>query len=325
MFRSVAIKVLACTSILALAAWAPRPAFAQAAPRDLAAEAFDAGVKHYERAEYAEAARAFLRANETLPSKDAIENALKSALRANDQLLVVAAARRALRREADAPELAARARDAMVQASAKLAILDLACSVPDCQIRIDGSIVVERPAYVLPGGRSLAAIAGKARAEERTRLEAGVRYQITLHPVLPGSAEKRAEVVPRSAASEEALPRTGDPAAPAMDSKADAAGSRPLSPTLFYVGVGASVVLAGITTWSGLDTLAAKSDLTSQSSKTQVDDVRGKALRTDVLLGTTVLFSALTTYAGVALVDWGVRPTASLSPGHILMGAESAF
>ncbi len=322
MFRSVAIKALACTSILALGICEPQPARAQSTDRDRAAEAFDAGVKHYERAEYAEAARAFLRANETLPSKDAVENALKSALRANDQMLVVAAAQRAVRRDADAPELAARAREALVQASAKLAVLDLACSVSDCQIRIDGAIVAERPAYVLPGGRSLVAVAGKARAEERMRLEAGVRYQITLHPVLPGSAERRAEVVP-SAPTKRA--KAIDPAAPTGDTKADVAASRPLSPALFYVGLGTSVVLAGVTTWSGIDTLGAKSDLTSRSTTTEVDDVRGKALRTDVLLGTTVLVSALTTYAGVALVDWGVRPVASVSSAQVVLGAESAF
>lgn len=313
---------MACTSILALGLCEPQPARAQSTDRDRAAEAFDAGVKHYERAEYAEAARAFLRANETLPSKDAVENALKSALRANDQMLVVAAAQRAVRRDADAPELAARAREALVQASAKLAVLDLACSVSDCQIQIDGAVVTERPAFVLPGGRSLVAVAGKARAEERMRLEAGVRYQITLHPVLPGSAERRAEVVP-SAPTKRA--KAIDPAAPAGDTKADVAASRPLSPALFYVGVGTSVVLAGVTTWSGIDTLGAKSDLTSRSTTTEVDDVRGKALRTDVLLGTTMLISALTTYAGVALVDWGVRPVASVSSAQVVLGAESAF
>src|SRR5512140_2623548 len=64
--------------------------------RERAAKAFDEAVKLYERAAYVEAARAFLRADTEAPSADALSNALAAARRANDHLLVVQIATRAL-------------------------------------------------------------------------------------------------------------------------------------------------------------------------------------------------------------------------------------
>jgi hypothetical protein len=295
--------------------------WAQSDERGRAAEAFDAGVGHYARAEYADAARAFLLADKTLPSADALDNALKSAQKAGDWLLVAEAARRATKHDAESPPLAARGREALVLAASKLATLDLRCENADCAIRIDGTRVEEIPAYVLPGSRVLVAEAAEgARAEERMSLAAGVRYQITLHPVAPGDHARRADVVSGAGAGTEVAGVTpGDGA-----SQRDATG-KPLSPGVFYAGVGVSVVLAGATVWSGADTLGAKSDLSATSPRAQVDSVRNKALRTDLLLGGTLLVSAATAYAGFALVDWGASPTVSVAPGSLSLGVRGLF
>jgi hypothetical protein len=74
-------------------------------------------------------------------------------------------------------------------------------------------------------------------------------------------------------------------------------------------------VLAGITTWSGLDTLSARDDLPPGATAPQIDEVRSRITRTDVLLGVTAGVGVLTLIAGTTLVEWdGGASSAGLEP-----------
>src|SRR6185369_13504670 len=91
-------------------------------------------------------------------------------------------------------------------------------------------------------------------------------------------------------------------AAPVADASDDRRGKLP--PAVFYGGLGASVVLLALTTWSGLDTFAEKNKRYSDPAGYDQDTVFGKAHRSDALFGATVIVSAVTAYIGFKLVDW---------------------
>lgn len=263
--------------------------------RKRAARHFDAAVAQYERAAYADAARSFLAADEALPSPDALNNALNAARKARDHLLVVAIARRATSRGAPNDPLSVRAREALADAAAHLAKVELSCEPTPCVRQIDGVDAEGTEQYLQPGTHVFVAVGGAgARAEERTTLAPGATYAIRLYLTGPGAVARPNQVEKRATA-----------ATPAVERPARTGGQRPVSSTVFYVGVGMSVALAAVTAWSGFDTLAAKDDLGARPTPDDVDAVRGKALRTDVLLGATALMVAATTWAGVSLVDFG--------------------
>src|SRR5262249_13525514 len=117
------------------------PAFADEPKSDraAAAQAFDDAVKQFERADYAAAARSFLRAHELEPSTDALHNAIAAARKANDHLLVATAAERAIGRPGEREELVTEAREALTLAARNLARIDLSCDPLPCTLVLDGN------------------------------------------------------------------------------------------------------------------------------------------------------------------------------------------
>lgn len=287
-------------------------------PTAEAAEAFDRGVKHYEAAEFDLAAKAFARADELVPAPNALKNAIAAARKAGAWLLVTELAERAEARAAESPDVAASAREALSEARRKLARVDLKCVPEPCALALDGEKVEPGLRWMLPGNRVVRATAeGGARAEERLRLEADTLYRVVLHPVAAGAAPIAAQVskAPQSQSSE-----------PPPKDRADE--RRPLSPTVFYIGVAASGALAAATIWSGFDAVNAKNDLPDDPSSSETDAVRSKVLRTDLLLAGTVVLSGLTAYAGLSLVEWDSgRASAAIVPieGGAFANVEARF
>jgi hypothetical protein len=274
----------------------PKPTVS-AAERDQAARAYDEGATLFDRAQYAAAAQAFLRADDTLPSSDAVSSALVAARKSDDHLLVVKVAERAIARESVDAKLSAQGRQALLDAARHLARLDLGCEPEPCTITLDQVEVKSGSRYVLPGTHSVSASApGFAPADERLRLDAGVTYRVLLHPVRPGSTERPSEI------AREAPPPPAPSAALPGDSDRDA--KKPFSPVVVYTGAAVTAVLAALTIWSGIDTLSAKGDLSDPAPQGEIDDVKSKILRSNLLFGGTLISGALTTYAGFALVDW---------------------
>jgi hypothetical protein len=297
--RRTATAALFALALATSAATAQSPSVA-----DQAAEAFDRGVKHFERAEYEAAAKAFARADELLPAANALKNGIAAARKAGAYLLVAELAARAEKRAASDPELAAQAREAVAEARQKLAWLELSCKPEPCSLTLDEEPIEAGKRFVLPGSHTLRASAdGGAKAEERVSLAAGTTYTVTLHPVAQGAARIPAKV------------QKSDPdGAPVEDQPA---ARKPLSPTVFWVGVGVSVALAGATAFSGLDALNAKNDLGDNPTSGESDDVHAKVLRTDLLLLGTAVVGGLTAYAGFSLVDWeGGSAKAAVVPTH---------
>ena len=106
------------------------------------------------------------------------------------------------------------------------------------------------------------------------------------------------------------------------DQDAGPAWARPV----FYTGVGVTAVLAGLTTLSGLDTLAAKNQL--PGTQADNDSVMRRAYRTDALLVGTLVAAGATAYVGLSLVDWGgpkVQVAARVAPDRAMLTLERGF
>jgi hypothetical protein len=105
-----------------------------------------------------------------------------------------------------------------------------------------------------------------------------------------------------------------------------------VSPAVFYGGVGISVVLVALTTWSGIDTIAEKNKYDNDRPSYDHDTVLRKAHRTDAFLGATVIVGAATAIVGLRLVDWHAgdgRSTAgvdmSITPQGSMLTARGTF
>jgi hypothetical protein len=288
--------------------------------RAAAARAFDDAVARFEQADYEGAARAFLRADDFAPSTDALHNAIAAARKANDHLLVVTAAERAISRPNERQELLTEAREALAVAARSLAQIDLNCTPAPCKLLVDDKPSDPGKRYMLPGAYSAVALSEDGnRTEERLTLAAGVSYSVVIHAVKKGEAAQAAAVSTRP---------TDPPAAPPeaehteertrTEARADEsprATDKPLSPTVFYVGAGVTAVLIGLNIWSGVDTLSAKDNLPSPPTTADLDEVRAKETRSNVIFGSVLVVGGATALAGFLWVDWGGGSvTAGLAP-----------
>lgn len=291
---------------------APDEARAEGVDGAVAEDAFDRGVEHFEDANYAAAARAFLQADTLDPDSDSLSNALLAAQRAGDHLLVAEVARRAGGRADLDPGLASAVRDALSAAARHLAWVELSCEPAPCTISVDGAAEERADLYLGPGThRFIAEPAGDAglpSAAEDMTLTAGARYVVHLR------LTEESALVPVRGAS--VLGTTGP---------VDGAGPVEADPTrkvpnwtdeVVLIAAGATTLgLVAATTWSGIDAENSHAALPSDADAAEIDAVRSRIVRTDVLLGTTIAAGLFT--AGWALfgVDYETSPvSATASP-----------
>jgi hypothetical protein len=107
--------------------------------------------------------------------------------------------------------------------------------------------------------------------------------------------------------------------------------TRPLAPTWFYVGVGSTAVLTGLTIWSGLDTNSAYDDykhdlprLTQPAAEARVKDGHSRELRTNLLLAGSLVCGAGSAVLGIWFVDFSGKRQASVGvlPGGVAVSGR---
>jgi hypothetical protein len=306
-FRSLGVWAAWC--VLCMLAASSR---AEASSSDSAAAAalFDSGVQKFKQAEYVEAADAFLRADAAAPNTQALLNAITSGRRGHAHLLVARASERALARaDADA-ELKRLAREALTEAAAHLARVELSC-VPaapkaSCAITTDDAEGAAGAHYLLPGThRFVGQTAGGGRDDQPLTCNAGATYTVVLRPSAGPSA-------PPSATAATTAP---------------VAAKRGWPPVVVYAGAGVTAALVGLTVWSGVDTLDARKALPAVPARTQNEEVLGRAHRTSGLLAGSVLVGVVTAAVGVWLVVWDrpAGPAAALVAAPLADGAHVAL
>src|SRR5690606_13845114 len=98
----------------------------------------------------------------------------------------------------------------------------------------------------------------------------------------------------------------------------DSAQDKPLDPLWFYVGLGTTLVVGGLATWSALDTQAAFSDyerdlprLSQAEINERVASGHADERRTNWLIGGGVFAGVATAVLAVWFVDWTAKPLSS--------------
>jgi hypothetical protein len=278
------------------------------ADRAKAAAAYDRGLRLFDAARYQEAARAFVEADQLVPNSEVLSSAMAAARKANEHLLVLEIAERALAREASDPKLAGAARAALSEAEAHLARVELGCEPAPCSLMIEGEQADGGRHYLLPGTHLFTATYAPPteRVDQRASLEAGSLYRISL-------VARRAPPVQGEASRAPVRPVPNAAVQPQARLAPETPGRKPLKPWQLYAAGGVTIVLGGITVWSGLDALSRVDHYKATRASGDRSSARESIRRTDWLLVGTALAAAVSTFAAVRLVDFGPdKPTVSV-------------
>lgn len=77
-----------------------------------------------------------------------------------------------------------------------------------------------------------------------------------------------------------------------------------LPPIVTYILGGTTIAMAGVTTWSGIDTLSTKSRFNQTGADADLDAGLSQQTRTNVLLGVTVGLAVVTGIVAIFFTDW---------------------
>jgi hypothetical protein len=282
-----------------------------------AAEAFDRGREAYKSEEYVEAAEQFESADANAPSAAALELAIRARDKAGQLDRAATLAALALSRHPDDANIQKVAPSIVERAKGELFELDIKCDDP-CDVTVAGKIApgrrsTDRTVFVGPGKYAVRAGWSGDRSLSK-QIEASKGAAGTLEFQAPAE---------QSAAPTEPNPATT--AAPPSEKPVDEGlpqKSGPLPPAVFWVGVGLTAVVGGITVWSGLDTQKnpgpdkVRSECQANMADCQTLYQQGvdKQHRTNILIGTTAGVGVVTAVIGGFLTDWGSKKNSEPAP-----------
>lgn len=272
-----------------------------------AAEAFDRGREAYKSEDYVEAAEQFESADANAPSPAALELAIRARDKAGQLDRAATLSALALARHPDDPNIQKIAPGIIARAKAELFELSLKCNDP-CDVTVAGKLApgrrsTERTVYVSPGRYTvLAGWSGDRSSSQQVDAASGAQ----------GSLEFQAPAVPAApplAMPPAAMGATGDePADGGTPHKSSA-----LPPAVFWVGVGLTAVVGGVSIWSGLDTqsnpgpdkVRAACMIGAGDCQTLYQQGVDKQHRTNILIGVTAGVGIATGVIGAFFTDWG--------------------
>ena len=282
-----------------------------------AAEAFDRGREAYKSEEYVEAAEQFESADANAPSAAALELAIRARDKAGQLDRAATLAALALVRHPDDANIQKVAPGIVQRAKSDLFELDIKCDDP-CDVTVAGKLApgrrsTERTVFVGPGKYSVrAGWSGDRSLSKQVEATKGASGELDFQ------APAAAAPVAQDAAN-------GGTPASASDKPAEDNGqqkSGPLPPPVFWVGVGLTAVVGGITVWSGIDTQnnpgpdKVRSECQANASDCQSLYNQGldKQRRTNILIGTTAVLGVGSAVIGAFLTDWSGKKKSEPAP-----------
>lgn len=286
--RASALLVLVTLVPFVATTTAPlRVARADESPHVAAArDAYDRGVAAFEAKDFAAAARAFAEADATVPNAVALATALDAATRADDAVFAMELVARADVRKETNPQVLAAVQEARTRFARRVGRIRVACV--GCSASVDEVPIVIGELRVVRVG------------EHRVRLRTEQTTELRVVDVQP-EATSLVELAPAPA-----------PARVRDDG---------VSPAYFFLGLGATVALAGATT---VTALAARADhrsfdaqgcahASTPSCVDLADRGSSEQTRTNVLLGVTAAAAITTAAIGLFVVRWS-RAESSVAP-----------
>jgi hypothetical protein len=245
--------------------------------------AYDRGAKAYDTGDFSTAAVEFARADALAPNATVLELALKSSIKADDPILAMPLVERAEGRNAQG-QLAETARAARERFSPRVGQLVVRCS--GCTATLDGALTaVGVKSWVLAGSHEVVvSLASGARERVPVQVAAGALVNVEPAPKFVVRPPPPVPAEPKSS-----------PGAP---------GDGRISPVLFWVGVGATLVLGGAAVASAVDTRNRHEAFLQSPSEAASQDGRASQIRTNVLIGASAATGVLTAALGAFAVRW---------------------
>ncbi len=255
---------------------------------------FKAGVRAFVQHKYVEAAELFEKANDVVPSHKALFNAADAWEKAGELVTAALRFRQFLEVAPESDKARDDAQTRLEALIAKVGRLELA-GEDARDVAVDGASATLGELLVAPGEHVVTATVGEHSIEKRVTVEAGALLRVLLEPPPP----------PEPVATTEDEP-------PPVEERTD----KGMSPTVFYVGLGVTAVLAGATAWSGMDTRSQREDFDANPTAEGYDEGVAAQKRTNVLLGITAAAGVTTAALGLFGVQWdqGKRAEVALSP-----------
>jgi hypothetical protein len=278
-----------------------------------AARKFEEGTRAFDAGDFTRAAAAFEAAYQLAPHEDPLWNAARAWHKAGETAHAATLYARYLREAPANARDRASATAALGQLSPKLARIEVHLGTGVEDPRVDGAPVDGPVVFVVPGTHVVRARSARGELESRQTLDAGARVSVLLAPPLaPAPAPTPPPSTPPSAAAPSA--RAASPPASA---------SSGWSPVVLAIPGGATVILAGLAVWSGLQTMSTLHSFDATPTQQSLDDGRAQEVRTNVLLGAAIGTAVLTAVTAAWLVDWGGR-TRPVTVGLGVGGASLA-
>jgi hypothetical protein len=298
-------------------------AIATADDRKQAAREFADGDRAFKEGDYRQAAEAYERAYQRVPHHSALWNAARSWHRAGELAKAANLYARYLREAPPGARDRNNAQKALNELSNKLARLEIhATDVAD--VKLDGAPLALSSVFVTPGEHVLEGRTHEDRVVRQAQtVETGDVVSVALVPPAVAVAPSPSVV----ATAPQQQPRAGG-AAPST--------RRGWSPIVVYFEGAVTLALAGITVWSGIDTLQQKDAFDRSPTPDNLDVGRQKQTRTNLLIGASAAAGAVTALTALLLVDWhggdvdrkegpGPEPRVGLGAGLGTLSVQGAF
>ncbi len=303
----------------------PERASAQGNNRTVAAAAYDQGTRAFAARDFNAAAEFFETANRSVPSAQAMIQAIRAHRGAEAVAHDARAATLALELLSTYPS------DTRVTGYAYRVIDDLSPRLARVQVRCQGCDLsvdeqsAPHSAFFPPGTHAVVASWGTRVVRREVNLSPGQTLPLEFEPPLTPLVAPPLDPAP-------VAPTPGaDVAAPvalAPTQEVDLPPrARGLSPSVFAVSMVITAGVGGALAWSAIDTLRGRDEYVQDPTQARLDDGRGRELRTNILAGATAAM-ALTTIFVAGFTRWRsapARPVATLTAQGGLLGLEGAF
>lgn len=300
------------TAFAALAAVASWPATTNAQP-DLAsaAKAFSQAQQAELAGEWRQAASFYELADSIAPSPEALRGALAARKQAGDFAQAATHALLLQRRHATHEPSRKLAQETLDAAAPNLVRLSVTCTPAPCTLQSNGQALgtearLEHSFFLEPGKSELVAFFGSRASEPQKLLGVGgeqrtLRFEEPVNGPPPAPSVGVQPVGTAAVSPADAADPSPPPATPA-DSASSSGGWHP---AVAIVGGVITLGLAGVTIWSGVDTLEARDAYEENPTEAGFDDGTQLEVRTNILIGVTSGVGLATILIAAFGTDWG--------------------